>query len=62
MSESESHRTKSGRILTDEEGDALVSEVEETDYDVEAIKTRVVADLRSGLVPPMLYRFGSTRS
>ncbi|MGI8513833.1 MAG: ribbon-helix-helix protein, CopG family [Acidimicrobiia bacterium] len=34
------HRTRSGRTLTDEEIDALSTEVAETDYDVEALKTR----------------------
>jgi hypothetical protein len=40
MSESKTHRTKSGRIVTDEEIDALATEVEETDYDVERLKTQ----------------------
>ena len=34
------HRTKTGRILSDAEIDALADEVETTDYDVEALKTR----------------------
>lgn len=34
------HRTRSGRTLTDEEIDALSTEVAEADYDVEALKTR----------------------
>lgn len=34
------HRTKTGRILTDAEIDALAEEVEMTDYDVEVLKTR----------------------
>jgi hypothetical protein len=40
MTEPKTHRTRSGRILTDEEIDALSAEVAETDYDVEALKTR----------------------
>ena len=40
MTEPKTHRTRSGRTLTDEEIDALSVEVAETDYDVEALKTR----------------------
>ena len=40
MSESMTHRTKNGRVLTDEEVDALASEVEETEYDLETLKTQ----------------------
>ncbi len=40
MTKPDTHRTRSGRILTDEEIDALATEVAETDYDVEALKTR----------------------
>ncbi|MEX1005143.1 MAG: ribbon-helix-helix domain-containing protein [Acidimicrobiia bacterium] len=40
MTEPTTHRTRSGRILTDEEIDALSAEVAETDYDAEALKTR----------------------
>lgn len=40
MSEEKTHRTKSGRILSDDELDVLATEVEETDYDVEVLKTR----------------------
>jgi hypothetical protein len=40
MSEPKTHRTRSGRILTDEKIDALSTEVAQTDYDVEALKTR----------------------
>ncbi|HWB88149.1 MAG TPA: ribbon-helix-helix protein, CopG family [Acidimicrobiia bacterium] len=40
MTESETHRTRSGRTLTDEEIDALSIEVAETDYDIEDLKTR----------------------
>lgn len=34
------HTTKTGRIMTDEELDAIADEVESTDYDVEALKAR----------------------
>jgi hypothetical protein len=40
MSDPKQHRTRSGRTLTDEDIDAIAREVEETDYDVEALKTR----------------------
>ena len=40
MTEPKTHRTRSGRTLTDEEIDVLSNEVAETDYDVEALKTR----------------------
>ncbi len=40
MTEPKTHRTRSGRTLTDEEIDALSNQVAETDYDVEALKTR----------------------
>jgi uncharacterized protein (DUF4415 family) len=40
MTDPRTHRTRSGRTLTDEEIDALSTEVAETDYDVEALKTR----------------------
>ena len=40
MSDPKKHRTRSGRTLTDEDIDAIACEVEETDYDVEALKTR----------------------
>lgn len=40
MSDPKHHRTRSGRTLTDEDIDAIAREVEETDYDVEALKTR----------------------
>ncbi|HLV90393.1 MAG TPA: ribbon-helix-helix protein, CopG family [Acidimicrobiia bacterium] len=40
MTESKTHRTRSGRTLTDEEIDALSTEVAETDYDIEDLKTR----------------------
>jgi uncharacterized protein (DUF4415 family) len=40
MTEPKTHRTRSGSALTDEQIDALATEVAETDYDVEALKTR----------------------
>jgi predicted DNA-binding protein len=40
MSDPKQHRTRSGRTLIDEDIDAIAREVEETDYDVEALKTR----------------------
>ena len=33
-------RTRSGRVLTDEEFDALAAEVQKADYDVEVLKGR----------------------
>ena len=40
MSEPKTHRTKTGRLLTDEEIEALATEVEETDYDIDELETR----------------------
>lgn len=40
MTEPLTRRTRSGRTLSDAEIDALSDEVAETDYDVEALKTR----------------------
>jgi hypothetical protein len=40
MTEPKTHRTRSGRTLNYEEIDALSTEVAETDYDPEALKTR----------------------
>jgi len=40
MSESNSYETKSGRVLGDEDLDALSVEVERAEYDVEELKTR----------------------
>jgi hypothetical protein len=40
MTEPKTHRTRSGRTPTDEEIDALATEVIETDYDVGVLKTR----------------------
>ena len=40
MTDPKTHRTRSGRVLSDEDLDAKATEVEETDYDVEALKSR----------------------
>ena len=40
MKQPEIRRTRSGRALTDEEIDALATEVAEANYDVETLKTR----------------------
>jgi uncharacterized protein (DUF4415 family) len=40
MSESKSYKTKSGRVLSDEDLDALSVEVETGEYDIEVLKTR----------------------
>ena len=40
MTEPKTHRTRRGRVLTDEDLDAIATEVEKTDYDVEVLKTR----------------------
>jgi len=40
MTDKDMHRTSSGRALSDDELDRLAAEVEETDYDVEVLKTR----------------------
>jgi hypothetical protein len=40
MTDPKTRRTRSGRTQSDEEIDALAIEVAETDYDVEALKTR----------------------
>jgi predicted transcriptional regulator len=40
MTEPKTYKTNSGRVLTDEEIEALSTEVEETEYDVESLKTR----------------------
>lgn len=34
------HKTKTGRVLTDTEIDAIADEVETTEYDIDALKTR----------------------
>ncbi|GBD84055.1 hypothetical protein BMS3Abin02_00441 [bacterium BMS3Abin02] len=39
MTDPQTHRTRSGRILTDEDVDALATQVEETNYDVEGLET-----------------------
>ena len=40
MTDPKTHRTRSGRTLSDEELEALSSEVAEKDYDVDILKTR----------------------
>jgi len=40
MTDKNIHRTDSGRTLSDDELDRLAVEAEETDYEVEALKTR----------------------
>ncbi|HKX76002.1 MAG TPA: ribbon-helix-helix protein, CopG family [Acidimicrobiia bacterium] len=40
MTDPKTHRTRSGRTLTDEEIEVLSEEVAKTDYDVEALKAR----------------------
>jgi predicted transcriptional regulator len=40
MTEPKTYKTNSGRVLADEEIEALSTEVEETEYDVESLKTR----------------------
>ena len=40
MTDPKTHRTRSGRILTDEDLDAIATEVEETHHDVQALKSR----------------------
>ena len=40
MTDPKTHRTRSGRTLADEDLDAIATEVEKTDYDVEVLKTR----------------------
>jgi len=40
MNESKSYKTKSGRVLSDDDLDALSVAVEAGDYDVEVLKTR----------------------
>jgi hypothetical protein len=40
MSDPKEYQTRSGRTLTDADIDAIAREVEETDYDVEALTTR----------------------
>lgn len=40
MTDPKTRRTRDGRTLTDADLENLATEVEETDYDVEALKTR----------------------
>jgi len=40
MTDPKTRRTRGGRALTDDELETIATEVEETDYDVDALKTR----------------------
>jgi hypothetical protein len=40
MSDPKEYRTHTGRTLSDDDIDAIARDVEESDYDVEALKTR----------------------
>lgn len=40
MTDSQDHRTGSGRILADSDIEALAAEAEETDYDIQVLKSR----------------------
>ena len=40
MTDSQNHRTRSGRILADSDIEALAVDVEESDYDDQALKNR----------------------
>jgi hypothetical protein len=40
MSDPKEYRTHTGRTLSDDDIDAIAHDVEETDYDVEVLKTR----------------------
>lgn len=40
MTDPKTQRTRSGRVLTDEDLNTIATEVEKTDYDVEALKSR----------------------
>jgi hypothetical protein len=40
MIDPKEHRTRTGRTLSDDDIDAIAHDVEETDYDVEVLKTR----------------------
>ncbi len=51
MTEPKTHRTHSGRTLTDDEIDPLSTEVAETDYDVETLTTRRRGRPRMGSGP-----------
>ena len=52
MRSADNRRTRSGRVLTDEELDALAAEVEKADYDVEALKERRRRRPTMGSGPP----------
>jgi hypothetical protein len=40
MTKSKTYRTKTGRVLSDDEVNALADEVENTDYDIAKVKSR----------------------
>jgi hypothetical protein len=40
MSDPKEHRTRTGRTLSDDDIDAIARDVEETNYDIEVLKTR----------------------
>jgi hypothetical protein len=40
MTDSQNHRTRSGKKLADSDIEALAAEVEKTDYDIQALKRR----------------------
>jgi hypothetical protein len=40
MTEDKKHRTSTGRVLTDNDLDAIADEVEQASYDVETLRTR----------------------
>ena len=62
MTEPKTHRTRTGRSLTDEEIEALSTEVAETDYDVEALERRRRGRPSMGSGPADVVRSGSIRS
>ena len=53
MSTADNRRTRSGRVLTDEDLDALAAEMEKADYDVEVLKGRRRGRPPMGSAPAM---------
>lgn len=51
MTKPRTYTTASGRVLTDGDLDAIAAEVEDTDYDVEELKTRRRGRPRLGSAP-----------
>ena len=51
MTKPKTYRTATGRVLTDDDLDAIASEVEHADYDVEDLKTRRRGRPRLGSAP-----------